>query len=263
MLTPLVRISHGQSHLFKVLELRIQEWISLTGTLLHLQGRHLHQLPSLSHPDQLQEGLLQTLVTTPCSGEIPAAGGKALSSLGCLWCSSQHCKYQRGWCSSSSCPFCQPALLAAAGNACWLPQLPAAEDSQHSTHRHRAGGSPAKHTAARILRGDSKNHIPQMTAPLFPPKQVIKRKSQLRSELQSSPPQRASHSPAGADLLLFTAPLSPPQELLSGESTCPLGTSVSSSTAELTPPDQGPQGSCSQTQELFTPNTVTAMCRQH
>lgn len=81
-------------------------------------------------------GLLQTLVTTPCSGEIPAAGGKALSSLGCLWCSSQHCKYQQGWCSSSSCPFCQPALLTATGNACWLPQLPAPKASQHSSHRH-------------------------------------------------------------------------------------------------------------------------------
>lgn len=153
-------------------------WITLH--LLHLQGKHLHQLPSLSQPDKFQEGwkekegLLQTLVTTPCSGEIPAVGGKALSSLGCLWCNSQHCKYQQGWSSSSSSPLCQPALVAAAGHACWLPQLLLPRTASIPPAGTGLGGSPAKHTAARILRGDSKNHIPHMSAPLFPPKRVIK-----------------------------------------------------------------------------------------
>lgn len=47
-----------------MLGLRIQVWISLTGTLLHLQGKHLHQLPSLSQSDQLQEGWEERGVAT-------------------------------------------------------------------------------------------------------------------------------------------------------------------------------------------------------
>lgn len=41
------------------------------------------------------------------------------------------------------------------------------------------GGSLAKYRLSMILQGQSENHIPQMTAPLFPSKQIINRKSQL------------------------------------------------------------------------------------
>lgn len=38
------------------------------------------------------------------------------------------------------------------------------------------GGSLAKYRLSRIPRGHSENHIPQMTAPLFPSKEIINRK---------------------------------------------------------------------------------------
>lgn len=41
------------------------------------------------------------------------------------------------------------------------------------------GGSLAKYRLSMILQGQSENHIPQTTAPLFPSKQIINRKSQL------------------------------------------------------------------------------------
>lgn len=46
------------------------------------------------------------------------------------------------------------------------------------------GGSLAKYRLSMILQGQSENHIPQMTAPLFPSKQIINRKRQLGSVIE-------------------------------------------------------------------------------
>lgn len=192
-------------------------WIRLTGTLQHLQGKHLHKLLTLSQLDQLQDGWKEKGAATDLGHDIlfrrdPSSWGKGSGAAWGVWCSSQHCKYQQGWCSSSSCPFCQPALLAAAGIACWLPQLPAPKDSQHSTHRHWAWKQSCQtHTSQDSAGWLQKPHSSDDCSPLSSKASHQEKKPAVKwaPEQPSLACQSQPRWSQPAAQALFTAPLSP------------------------------------------------------